>query len=315
MPVSVSLVSYRSRGHLAECLAAVRAQGPLVEEVLLVDNGSRDGTPAWLAEHHPAVSVLALGRNRGFAAAHNRNVARARGDFVLVLNPDVVLESDYLARALAVLRREPDVGAVTGRLLRPGPGRRLDSAGIRRTRGRSRFVDRGEGEPAERYAREQDVFGACGAAALYRRRALDDVSRPGEAPFAERFFMYYEDVDLAWRLRRAGWRTRYVPAAEARHQRGGSGASSAFVEYHLVRNRLWVSLRNASPAELLGELPGLAAFEARKLLQCVARPHLRTALRDQWRGIGPALAERRAARAATRPGVAPDQGPDPGPGG
>jgi GT2 family glycosyltransferase len=156
-------------------------------------------------------------------------------------------------------------------------------------------VDRGRGAEAARFDREEDVFGACGAAALYRAEALRAVARPGEAPFAERFFMYYEDVDLAWRLRRAGWRTRYVPAAECLHVRGGSGADAAFVEYHLVRNRLWLSARNARGRELARDLPGLLAFQAAKMLQAAWRPHLRAALADAWRGLGPALAARRAA--------------------
>ncbi len=297
MSVSVSIVGYRSRRHLGACLDAVSSQGGLVGEVLFADNDSRDGSVGFVRERHPAVSVLELGANLGFAAAHNRNFARARGEFFLALNPDVVLAPGCRARLVEALRRTPDAGAATGRLLRPGPGRRLDSAGIRWAFARTRFVDRGVGEPAARFDDEEDVFGACGAAALYRRRALESVARPGEAPFAERFFMYYEDVDLAWRLRRAGWRTRYVPGAEARHVRGGSGAGAAFVEYHLVRNRLWVSLRNASLAELLRELPGLALFETAKAVQALRRPHLRAALRDQWRGARPSLRERGLAAA------------------
>jgi GT2 family glycosyltransferase len=123
------------------------------------------------------------------------------------------------------------------------------------------------------------------------------VARPGESPFAERFFMYYEDVDLAWRLRNAGWRTLYVPTAECTHIRGGSGASAAFVEYHLVRNRLWLTLRNASPAEFVLELPGLAMFEGVKCLQSLRRAHLRSALIDQMKGIPASFSERWTARA------------------
>ena len=145
------------------------------------------------------------------------------------------------------------------------------------------------------YLREEDVLGTCGAATLFRRSALESVQAPGETPFAERLFMYYEDVDLAWRLRRAGWRVRFCPRAVATHERGGSGADDAFVEYHLVRNRLWVSLRNAAPRELLRELPGLVLLEGAKLLQAVRRPHLRAALRDQLRGVPASLAERRRA--------------------
>lgn len=297
MQVSVSVVTYQSAGDIDACLAGIRAQGACVREVLLADNGSTDGTVDFVRARHLDVRILALGRNGGYAAAHNRNFARARGSYLLAINPDVVLHPGYLTELVDHLERDPGLGAAVGRLLAPGPIPRIDSAGVTYGRGRTRFIDRGRGAAPEAFACEQDVFGACGAASLYRSAALDAVSWPGESPFAERFFMYYEDVDLAWRLRRAGWRVRYCPRAEAAHARGGSGANAAFVEYHLVRNRLWVSLRNATWGELLRELPGLAVLEAAKLIQSLARPHLRVALRDQLLGVRASLAERRRAAA------------------
>jgi GT2 family glycosyltransferase len=275
------------------CLEALRAAGGPVEEVLLVDSGSPDGTAAHVRARFPEVHVDACPHNVGYAAGHNRSFARARGRHFLALNPDVVLAPGALGRLVAGLEADPRRGAVTGRLRQAEHPERIDSAGIARTA--TRFVDRGRGAPVARFDREEEVFGACGAAALYRMEALRAVARPGEAPFAERFFMYYEDVDLAWRLRRAGWTTRYVPSAECLHVRGGSGADAPFVEYHLVRNRLWLSARNARGAELLLDLPGLVAFQAVKTLQCAWRPHLRAALVDAWRGLGPALAARREA--------------------
>ena len=295
MSVSVSIVTYQSASHIDACLAGVEEQGDLVEEVLIADNGSVDDTAERVRAQHPNVRVLELGANRGFASAHNANFAGARGEFVLTLNPDVVLGPGYLAEVVGCMKRNASLGAVTGRLVTPGPVHKIDSAGISYSPGRSRFIDRGHGAPPALYAREEDVFGACGAAALYRRRAIDAIAQPGETPFAERLFMYYEDVDLTWRLRRAGWGVRYCPAAEACHARGGSGASAAFIEYHLIRNRLWVSLRNASPTELLAELPGVAVLFGVKVVQSLFRPHLRTALFDQLRGVPASLAERRRA--------------------
>ncbi|MEE9606239.1 MAG: glycosyltransferase family 2 protein [Myxococcota bacterium] len=291
--VTVSVVTHQSARHVDACLASLESQGPCVREVLLADSGSSDGTLECVRARHPRVRVRSLGRNAGYAAAHNRNWAAASGAFLLALNPDVVLGPGYVPRLLECLQADPGLGAAGGRLLSPGPVPRIDSAGIAYGPARARFVDRGRGSSPERYASEEDVLGACGAAALYRGTALDAVEAPGESPFAERLFMYYEDVDLCWRLRHAGWRVRYCPDAEAVHERGGSGADEAFTEYHLVRNRLWVSLRNATGGEGLRELPGLAAFELVKLVQAIGRPHLRAALRDQLRGVRASLAERR----------------------
>jgi GT2 family glycosyltransferase len=295
VPVTVSVVSFDSRALICDCLDALRVQGAPVREVLIADNASRDGTVELVKSRYPEASVLSLERNLGYGAAHNLNFARSRQRYFLALNPDVVLRPGFLSRLVETLDGDRSLGAATGRLVRPGPHGRIDSAGISYDRVRTRFVDRGRGELRERFAREEDVFGACGAAALYRRAALEEVSRPSESPFAERFFMYYEDVDLAWRLGRAGWRTRYVPEAESVHLRGGCGAGQAFIEYHLVRNRLWLSLRNASLSDFLLELPGLALFEGVKLIQALVRPHLRAALFDQLAGVRQCLAERRRA--------------------
>lgn len=304
MAITVSVVTYRSRPCIDACLASVRAQGALVSEILLADNGGDDAA-SHVRRRHPDVRVIEMGRNAGFAAAHNANFARARDGLFFVLNPDVVLAKGALARLRAALDADSRLGAVQGALLADPRGERLDSAGIAWSAGRTRFVDRGRGEAPERYSRAEDVLGACGAAALYRASALRRVSRPGEAPFAESLFMYYEDVDLALRLRRAGFRTGFVPDALATHARGGSGGGSAFVEYHLVRNRLWVSVRSASAGDLAREMPGLALFEAAKLVQSLWRPHLRRALRDQMLGLPLALAARRAwsAAGAHRPEV------------
>ncbi len=295
MSVSVSLVTYRSARHVEACLDSVFSQDDRVGEVLLADNGSDDDTVERVQRGHPGVRVDRLGHNAGYAAAHNHNFRRSRGRFFLVLNPDVELRPGFLAGLLDALECDRRLAAAGGRLLLPGTPPRIDSVGIVYDGARTRFIDRGRGEPADAYPCEEDVLGTCGAATLYRRSALSAVCAPGETPFAERLFMYYEDVDLCWRLRRAGWRIRYRPDAAAYHVRGGSQADPAFVEYHLVRNRLWVSLRNASGRELLRELPGLALLEGAKALQAISRPHLRAALWDQLRGVAASLAERRRA--------------------
>ena len=290
MRVSVSIVTHQSREQIDACLQGVRRQGAAVDEVLILDSGSSDGTVEHLRERHPYASVEALPANVGYAVGHNRNFLCSQGDAFLVLNPDVVLEAGHVAALRACLEADDGRGAAGGRLL--GADGQIDSAGIGYDRWRTRFVDRGRGLPSHQFRRDENVFGTCGAATLYRRAALTEVSRSGESPFAERLFMYYEDVDLAWRLRRAGWQIRFCADAMATHRRGGSRASAAFSEYYLVRNRLWVTLRNANGREFVRELPGLLGFHVAKTLQAIRRPHLRRALLDQCRGIPAALRAR-----------------------
>ena len=174
MTVSVSIVTYQSLSFIDLCLSSVFAQGDVVKEVLLVDNASADRTAEHVRRCHPRVHVRSLNYNAGYATAHNLNFGSARGEFFLALNPDVLLAPNYLRNLLAALSRDRGLGAAVGRLLAPGPERLLDSAGIVPTVGRTRFVDRGRLEPAAAHFRkEEDVFGACGAAARCRGTGAD----------------------------------------------------------------------------------------------------------------------------------------------
>lgn len=196
-------------------VGSLRAQTVAPLEVIAVDNGSDDGSRAWLSEHAPEVRVLALGENTGFAVAANRGIAAAHGDAVALVNTDVELAPDWLEHALAAL--VDGVAAVATKMADLADPSTLYDAGdvLRRDgvceqRGRFRPDDGRWDEPGE-------VFAACAGAALYRRAAVRDVGG-----FDERFFAYLEDADLGLRLRLAGWTCAWEPRAVARHAGGGS---------------------------------------------------------------------------------------------
>ncbi len=241
---------------LRAALAALAAQTVPLQRVVVVDNGSDDGSPAVardLAGTLP-LDLVAWPENRGFAAAANEAIRRTSAPWVLALNPDCRLAPDYLATLLAAARDAGPVGSATGLLLR-ARGRELaaadevDSAGIVVTAA-GRHLDRGSGARLRPgWGRPAWVFGASAAAALYRRQALDDVAYPAGEVFDETFFAYREDADLAWRLQRRGWRCMFMPSARAWHARGlkpeAARAGTPEINRLSVRNRFLLRWANA----------------------------------------------------------------------
>lgn len=232
-PISIVIPVWNGRTWLDGCLSSIAAQTISPLEVIAVDNGSDDDSVAHLRSAHPAVRVLELGVNTGFAHAVNRGIEAAQGDLVAVLNTDIVLDPDWLERMATALRNHPNAASVACKMLELGDDTRIYDAGdvLRRDgaceqRGRFCADDGSWNQPGE-------VFGACAGAALYRRDAVFSVGG-----FDERYFAYLEDVDLALALRMAGWRCLYEPVI-ARH--AGEGSSHALRGGHrrlVARNTL-----------------------------------------------------------------------------
>lgn len=221
--VQVQVVTYNSAAQVAECLQSVLAQSVQAERIVVLDNGSQDESVGVATKVDGVIEVMVLGQNRGYAAAHNLGFrqAVARGfDYVLTLNPDVVLAPTYLEWVLVSAGTDSLCGGVSGKLLRPSQGTEvIDSAGL--CLGSMLHVrDCGSMElDVGQYDRAREVWGVCGAAALYRVDMLRQVDANGEA-FDETFFVYKEDVDLCWTAKGWGWRFLYQPLARAQHTRG-----------------------------------------------------------------------------------------------
>jgi len=312
--VTASVIAWNDREHLRRCLTSLRAQRGARVHVVVTDNASADGSAAMVRREFPEAQILSPGLNLGYAGAHNGAFASSDDPYFLVLNADVRVNPDYVAHLVSAMEEDPELGAVSGKLLREGADAAgavaiVDSVGIVRD-GRGRFRDLGAGLPDDGHVLFGEVFGVCGAAALYRRAAiLDSVPDiPGAGrPFDAAFFAYYEDADLAWALRRRGWRARIVADATARHVRGGSGADPALVEQLLHRNAFWALVKHARIGDLARVAPGWLFYEAAKFAQSLTyKPFL---WRVQWERLNglPAMWRRRWAleRNAQRPRVAP----------
>lgn len=298
--VAVVVVTWNGRAHLARCLPALAAQSWPGVEVVVADNGSTDGSVAWLAEAWPTVRVLDLGANLGFAEANNRAIRATDAPWVALLNNDTLPDAGWIAAMMAAAAGDPRIGAVASRMLFMDDPEVINSAGIAVDRAGIAW-DRLGGAPAADGDAPAEVFGASAGAALFRRAALDDVAEPGPggmpAVFDPRFFMYLEDVDLAWRLRLRGWRCAYAPAARVLHHGSASAREgSPFKNRLLARNKVWTVVKNYPLGPLLWWWPVILAYDLgsapyRLLFQgqtAAARGRL-----DAMTGIGPALRQRR----------------------
>ncbi|MDI3339535.1 MAG: glycosyltransferase family 2 protein [Sphaerobacter sp.] len=235
---SVVIVTYNGWPLLRACLASLREQERQPDEIIVVDNGSRDETRARLPVEFPEVRLVASQRNLGFAAGNNLGIAWARGDVIVLLNNDTVAEPGCIAGLVAPLERDPAIGAVAATMVFAGARDVVASAGIEVFED-GLALDRGLGRPLASLGGPRPVFGASAGAAAYRRAALHDVGL-----FPESFFMYLEDVDLAWRLRLRGWEAVHAPDAIVRHRYSASSVEgSAWKRRLLARNRMWVIVR------------------------------------------------------------------------
>jgi GT2 family glycosyltransferase len=240
--VSVVIPNWNGRQWLPQCLDALARQQLGPAEVIVIDNGSDDGSLQYVRAAHPSVSVVELGTNTGFAHAANRGLEAAGGELVALVNTDVVLAPDWLDRMSRALLADPMAGAVACKMLSlADPTLIYDAGDILRRDGaceqRGRFM-RDDG----RWDAPGEVFGACAGAALYRRSV---VLRLGG--FDERYFAYLEDVDLALRIRLAGWRCRYEPAVALHAGEGSSRRLRGAHQFLVARNTVVLVVKSFPP--------------------------------------------------------------------
>lgn len=275
--ISVLVLTYESGPTLARCLAALKAQTWRDMEIIVADNGSKDGAAQAAAAADPELRLVDNGANLGFAGGINRAAKAARGRWLALINPDAFAEPDWLEKLMAGTRAFPDVRCFASRQLMAdqegyldGLGDVMASAGFP-FRGGYRGRDPGPRPPGE-------VFSACGGAMLIDRDLFLHMGG-----FDERFFCYCEDVDLGYRLRLRGERTVVIPDAVVRHVGSASsgGPRSEFAVFHGTRNRLWVFIKDTPPLLLWLTLP----LHMAATLLLFAQHAMRGEFGPPWRGL------------------------------
>jgi len=274
---SVIVLNYNGRAWLQGCLAALAAQvGAPSFETLLVDNASSDGSLDFVRQRFPAVRAIELGTNVGFAAGNNAGARAARGRFLVFLNNDTIVATDWLSRLLVAVDGPSPFALATSRIVRLDDPSTVDSAGDGYLRAGGAYKH-GHGRPVDGYAVSREVFGACGAAFIVRREVFDELGG-----FDESFFMVYEDVDLSYRARLRGYRCWYAADASVRHAGSATlGRLSPDAVFYGQRNLEWTWIKNTPPRLLWRTFPGHVLYSVTGLLHYAKTGRLGPALRGK----------------------------------
>jgi GT2 family glycosyltransferase/glycosyltransferase involved in cell wall biosynthesis len=299
--VSTIIVNQERCELLRKCLGSLQTALESVEErteIIVVDNGSNDGSVEMLREHFPDVSVVALERNEGFAGGVARGIAVSRGEWIAVFNNDTTVESDAVAVMLEAGRSHPRVGSVAAQMRFADRRDVLNSAGLELDRlgiAADRLVGSHIGEHQE--TDPYEVFGATGGAALFRRKMLDQVGG-----FDRTFFAFFEDADLAWRAQVHEWRALYAPRAVVYHHHSATAQHGSPTKLYLVgRNRVRTLAKNAGLAMLLLNGPWMLVYDTAYVAYASLSGRTLAPLRGRLRGIREWRAYRRSGERHRRP--------------
>ncbi len=284
---SIVIPNWNGAHHLPVCLDALRAQTYPHLEVILVDNGSTDGSLVLVAEQYPEVQLLALDRNLGLTGGNNAGFGAAQGEILISLNNDTESDARFVEALVHALLEHPLAGMAAAKMLLFDRRDTIHSAGDGyRTNGIP--FNRGVWQRDEGQFDEPGwIFGGCGGAVAYRRAMVDDVSSSLSIPFDPSFFMYCEDVDLNWRSQLAGWQCWYAPQAVVYHKLSATGGGP-LASFYTGRNTLWVIAKNVPGGLLAKYWPGIFRAQwaiTREALHAWRGKAARARLRGQLAGL------------------------------
>jgi GT2 family glycosyltransferase len=271
--VSVVIPTYEGVSMLRPCLAALQAQTLVEHETIVVDNASSDSTRELVREQFPEVRLVELEANVGFGVAVNAGARIAAGEYLALLNNDTLPRRDWLAELVACAKRHPAAASIAPKILRRDDSAVIDGAGDCLTLALKAYR-RGLGQRDDgRFSDEEQVFSATGTACLWRAEVFRRLGG-----FDESYFAYYEDVDLGFRARLAGYECWFAPRAVVLHESAGTsrGASwPTFESFHSVRNR-WLMIAKDAPARWLAlNLHRILVAELISLARALMRGEMR----------------------------------------
>jgi len=291
--VSIVIVNWNGRHYLEHCLPSLLQQTYRNCEVILVDNGSTDGSVQYVQKNYPMILLIVNSQNLGFPKAVNTGIKAAKGEYVVTLNNDTVADTHWLTELVKAAEASKKGGMAASKMVRLFEQKVIDSAGVLLDKSGSAY-DRGSGEQdSGQFDTLAEVFAPCGGAALWRQEMLKNVGL-----LDEDYFAYYEDVDLSFRARLAGWQCIYAAKALVHHAHSVSsgGAGSAFKYYMLARNRLWTVFKDFSIKQMIVYFPLIATYTVLMVAYDLVAKHRLAAVKgvaDAVRHLPQAVAKRR----------------------
>ncbi|EHI61205.1 hypothetical protein HMPREF9473_00820 [ [Hungatella hathewayi WAL-18680] len=258
--VTVIIPNYNGLKFMEPCFAALERQTCDEFRILVVDNGSEDGSVEWLKEHE--IPTIYLETNTGFSGAVNVGIRAADTPYVLLLNNDTEVEPEFVGEMVKAISRSQKIFAVSSRMIQMYHRELLDDAGDMYTI-LGWAYQRGVGQSASRYLREREVFSACAGASIYRRAVFEEIGY-----FDEMHFAYLEDIDVSYRAKIHGYHVRYCPTAVVYHVGSGTSGSkyNPFKVKLAARNNIYLNYKNMpAPQLLLNGLPIAAGIGVKYL--------------------------------------------------
>ncbi|MDO4619743.1 MAG: glycosyltransferase family 2 protein [Lachnospiraceae bacterium] len=249
---SLVIPNYNGIQYIGDCLQSLRSQTLSPDRVIVVDNGSSDGSNALVREQFPEVQLIEFPENTGFCGAVNEGIrASADMDYVILLNNDTIADPDFVRELVKAMEEDSRRFSAQARMLQMKDPSLLDDAGDLYCALGWAFA-RGKGKPAERYDRPGKIFFSCAGAAIYRISLLNEIGL-----FDEHHFAYLEDADIGWRARISGYINYYVPSAVVRHVGSASSGSvyNLFKVKNTSRNSIYLIAKNMPPLMVILNLP------------------------------------------------------------
>ncbi len=247
MKTSVIIPNWNGQNLLEDCLSSLRAQTYKNFEVMVVDNGSTDGSVQYIHSNFPGIKVIELDKNYGFAKAINEGVKKTLAEYVVFLNNDTAVDKNWLAELVKLIEKHPEVFSVNSKMLNFYDRKKIDGVGIEINEvGQAKSIGWDQTDIGQ-FAKEEYVFGATGGASLFRRNKFTKLGM-----FDESYFMYSEEVDLAFRAQFQGFKSIYCPKAIVYHKhKASSSKKPQHVEYWQFRNMYQTIIKNFPTAILL----------------------------------------------------------------